>query len=168
MRSGRLSFNLQAKSKKSELGNMIERGVCMLPKRQQIYFTSNFWFHDFEQLCQLVYLQYNSKPSCNCHSVTRAQIEYLERRFSERKQRVYKRNSCFCKYFKAGRTTLIRSGFLSVKWFQKLFFRTVHWGKITALRENNLNWHGLGVRACQIQLFNSLDVYLQHNFSQLY
>ena len=33
-------------------------GMCMLPKRQQIYFTANFWFHKVEQpeLCQLVYL----------------------------------------------------------------------------------------------------------------
>ena len=51
-----LIINLQAKSRKSERGNITKRGVCMLPKRQQIYFTSNFWFHDFEQLCQLVYL----------------------------------------------------------------------------------------------------------------
>ena len=35
-------------------------GMCMLPKRQ-IYFKSNFWFHNFEQLCQLVYLSYNGK-----------------------------------------------------------------------------------------------------------
>ena len=37
-------------------------------------------------------------------------------------------------------------------------------GKITALRENNLIWSGLGVQACHIQLFSSLDVYLQLNF----
>ena len=37
-------------------------GMCMLPKRQ-IYFKSNFWFHNFEQLCQLVYLSYNRKKN---------------------------------------------------------------------------------------------------------
>ena len=33
-------------------------GMCMLPERQQIYFTAIFWFHKVEQpeLCQLVYL----------------------------------------------------------------------------------------------------------------
>ena len=52
-------------------------GMCMLPKRQ-IYFKSNFWFHNFEQLCQLVYLSYNRKKhSFNCDSATHAQIEFL-------------------------------------------------------------------------------------------
>ena len=37
-------------------------GMCMLPNRQQIYFTSNFWFHNFEQLCQLVYLSLTENP----------------------------------------------------------------------------------------------------------
>ena len=30
-------------------------GMCMLPK-SQIYFMSYVWFHNFEQLCQLICL----------------------------------------------------------------------------------------------------------------
>ena len=38
----------------------------------------------------------------------------------------------------------------------------------SSLIQNNVNWHGLGVQAFHIQLFNnSLDVYLQPNVSQL-
>ena len=33
------------------------------------------------------------------------------------------------------------------------------------MRENNLNLHDLGVQACHIQLFSSLDVYLKAQFS---
>ena len=33
--------------------------TCMLTKRQQIYFTSNFRFHNFKKLCQLVYTTVN-------------------------------------------------------------------------------------------------------------
>ena len=34
----------------------------------------------------------------------------------------------------------------------------------SSLRQNNLNWHSLGVQACHIQLFNSLDTYLPLQF----
>ena len=84
-------------------------------------FPSKFWFHNFEQQRQLVCLYYDSKssPWFNCDSVTHVQIKYLERRFWnwENNAGLCKRNSCFCKYFKAGRTILIRSGFLSLRWF---------------------------------------------------
>ena len=34
----------------------------------------------------------------------------------------------------------------------------------SSLRQFILNWHSLGVQACHIQLFNSLDVYLRSQF----
>ena len=44
----------------------------------------------------------------------------------------------------------------------------IFWAKtIIALRENNLNFHGLGVQSLPSQLFSSLDVYLQHNFFEM-
>ena len=66
----------------------------------------------------------------------------------------------FSKYFKAGRVHRSDPAFFPWNNFRNHFFQTVHRGKITALRENNLNWHGLGVLACHIELFSSLDVYL--------
>ena len=58
-------------------------------------FTSNFcsWFHNFEQLCQLVYLYYDS--------VTHAQFEYLERRFWKKTTLVQKK-FMFWEVFQSG------------------------------------------------------------------
>ena len=83
------------------IGVLLGMWECLLTMRQQIYLTSNFWFHNFEQLCQLVYLQYNNKPSCNCDSVTHVQIEYLERRFGKKTTLVQKK-SMFQQVFQIG------------------------------------------------------------------
>lgn len=63
---------------------------------------------------------------------------------------------------------MIKSGFFFFREMAlEIIFSDIHRRKIIALRQTNLNWDGLGVQACHIQLFSSLDVYLQHNFSQL-
>ena len=68
-----LIINLQAKSRKSDRGNITEWGVCMLPKRQQIYFTSNFWFLRSSWLFDTIFWFFRSlltfsTSSPNCYS----------------------------------------------------------------------------------------------------
>ena len=71
-----------------------------------------------------------------------AQIEYLERRFWKKTTQVCKRNSCFSKYFKAERTTLITADPAFFRWngFRNCFFWIVHreakqphWEKIISI-----------------------------------
>ena len=69
----------------------ISSGMCMLPKLRRIYLTSNFWFHNFEQLCSSVYLYYNCNPLVTViqwHIMAKINIYNGD---SERKQRVCKR-----------------------------------------------------------------------------
>ena len=86
MNKAKVSANKNLKKSHLLIGRSFRH--VWLPKKQQIYFTSHFWFYNFEQLRQLVFLQYNTRPSCDCDSVQHAQIEYLYSGDSETKLHV--------------------------------------------------------------------------------
>ena len=47
----------------------------------------------------------------------------------------------------------------------RIIFRKYRRSKIIVFNRNDINWHDVGVQACQIQLFGSLHVYsVEHNF----